>query len=134
MLDFDRFTLLINLIFEVSVFVLRWRDIKLWEQLDTQLPISWLLDFAHEFQKKKRFSCIAIIVKDYFTICRINCGALGFGFLFSFPMECTSIVTTFATIQLGLHGRSQLDEVQTPTLSLKSTRTHNGFGDIKSSL
>lgn len=56
MLDFDRFTLLINLIFEVSVFVLRWRDIKLWEQLDTQLPISWLLDFAHEFQKKKKDS------------------------------------------------------------------------------
>lgn len=46
-------------------------------------------------------------------------------FCFRFLWSAQSIVTTFATIQLGLHGRSQLDEVQTPTLSLKSIRTHN---------
>lgn len=59
------------------------------EKLDIymQLPISWLLDFPYEFQN--RFSYVAIGNKDYYTIYWINCGALGFAFLFSFPMECT---------------------------------------------
>lgn len=106
MLDMDRFTIIIVL----YLFFLRLACFQGGEQLD-------ICTAANQFvlDSKKALAYVAIIDKDY-TICRINCGALESVSYGVHIYYCNNICNYFYSTRITWTC-SQLDEVQTPTLT-----------------